>query len=275
MRFSVEHETIYRYAQPVALASHVLRFTPRPEGVRLLSRELTIDPAPGYRLEAMDAFGNLVTQVNFNGFSQQLRIASRFDLETLAAPSLSGVVLPRLPWPTAAGDANSVYIASRPVDVMVGAFTYELARKAGANALEFLDLLNQTLYTQVRHEIRPDGAAMRPEETLAANAGACRDLTMLFLAACRCLGIPGRFVSGYQAEADTPDGKRHLHAWPQVHLPGLGWRGYDPTHGLAVSEGHVALSVAPDQAATMPVEGGYFGAAVDSTLSYAVMITTG
>jgi transglutaminase-like putative cysteine protease len=275
MRFTVHHETIYRYAQPVALASHVLRFVPRPEGVRLLSRELTIEPAPVFRQEAMDAFGNFVTRVNFNGLSDLLRIESRFELETLAAPSASGFVAPKLPWALAPGDANAAYLEAGPVDVMVGAFTYDLARRAGANALEFLDLLNQTLYTQVRHEIRPDGAAMRPEETLAVGAGACRDVTMLFLAACRCLGIPARFVSGYQAEADTPDGKRHLHAWPQVHLPGLGWRGYDPTHGLAVSEGHVALSVAPDQAATMPVEGGYFGAAVDSTLSYAVRITTG
>ena len=275
MRFSVHHQTIYRYAKPVALASHVLRFAPRPEGVRMLSRELTIEPAPVHRHEATDVFGNLETRVNFNGFSEQLRIDSRFVLETLAAPPSEGFVAPRLPWPFAAGDPNAVYLASQPIDVMVGAFTYDLARRADANALVFLDSLNQALYTQVRHEIRPDGAAMRPEETLAAGAGACRDVTMLFIAACRALGIPARFVSGYQSEADTPDGKRHLHAWPQAFVPGLGWRGWDPTHGLEVGEGHVALCVAPDQAATMPVEGGYFGEAVASTLSYSVEIVTG
>ena len=81
---------------------------------------------------------------------------------------------------------------------------------------------------------------------------------MLFLAACRSLGLPARFVSGYQAHAETPDGRRHLHAWAQARLPGLGWRGYDPTHGLAVADGHVALCAAPEQGATMPVEGGYW-----------------
>jgi transglutaminase-like putative cysteine protease len=275
MRFSVRHETIYRYAKPVALASHVLRFSPRPEGMKFFSRSLTIEPAPTYQAEGNDSFGNLVTQVNFTGFADELRIDSRFELETLAAPSSSGFVAPKLPWPIAPGEPNAVYLAAEPIDVMVGAFTYDLARRAGANGLKFLDLLNQALYTQVRHEIRPDGAAMRPEETLAVGAGACRDVTLLFLAACRALGIPARFVSGYQAEADTPDGKRHLHAWPQAFVPGLGWRGYDPTHGLDVSEGHVALCAAPDQAATMPVEGGYFGDAVASSLSYEVEIVTG
>ena len=99
-------------------------------------------------------------------------------------------------------------------------------------------------------------------------------MTALFCAACRSLGVPARFVSGYQAEADTPDGRRHLHAWPEAFAPDLGWLGYDPTHGLDVSDGHVALCAAPDQARTMPVEGGYYGAGVTSTLSYAIEIAT-
>ena len=58
-------------------------------------------------------------------------------------------------------------------------------------------------------------------------------------------------------------------------MPGLGWRAYDPTHGLSVSDGHVALCAAPDQGPTMPVEGGYTGDGVTSTLSYAIEIETG
>jgi transglutaminase-like putative cysteine protease len=274
MRFSVRHETLYRYAKPVALAAHAFRFTPRPEGIKLIHRELTIEPAPSWRLETTDDFGNLVTRAAFSGFSERAYFVSRFEVETFDAPSVGEFLTSKLPWPAEPGDPNAVYLAQGPVNEMVTAFAYDLARRAGANAMVFLDLLNQTLYTQVRHEIRRDGAAMRPEETLAAGAGACRDVTVLFLAACRALGIPARFVTGYQSEADTPDGKRHLHAWPQAFLPSLGWRGYDPTHGISVTNAHVALSVAPDQSATMPVEGGYFGDAVESKLSYSVEIVT-
>jgi transglutaminase-like putative cysteine protease len=60
-----------------------------------------------------------------------------------------------------------------------------------------------------------------------------------------------------------------------VFLPGLGWRGFDPTHGIAVTDGHVALCAAPDQADTMPVDGGFYGDGVTSTLEYRVQIGTG
>ena len=99
---------------------------------------------------------------------------------------------------------------------------------------------------------------------------------MLFLESCRQLGIAGRFVSGYQAQAETPDGQRHLHAWAEVFLPGAGWRGWDATHGVRVLDGHVALCAAPAQAATMPIEGGFLfqGAVVNSTLDHSVRIST-
>jgi hypothetical protein len=45
-------------------------------------------------------------------------------------------------------------------------------------------------------------------------------------------------------------------------------------HGVAVTDGHVALCAAPDQAATMPVEGGFYGNGVTSTLDYRVEIAT-
>ena len=50
----------------------------------------------------------------------------------------AGFEVRKLPWPVAAGDPNAVYLAADPVDVMVGAFTYDLARKTGGAALEFL-----------------------------------------------------------------------------------------------------------------------------------------
>ncbi len=145
--------------------------------------------------------------------------------------------------------------------------------KAGGTPEVFLDRLNRALFTRTERCVRPEGAAQRPAQTLAAAKGACRDLTVLFMSACRSLGIAARFVSGYQAHAETPDGRRHLHAWAEVFLPGSGWHGFDPMHGLPVTDGHVALCAAPDQAATMPVEGGYYGNGVTSTLDYKVLVT--
>ena len=65
--------------------------------------------------------------------------------------------------------------------------------------------------------------------------------------------------------------ERHLHAWPELYIPGCGWRGFDPTRGIPVTNGHVPVAAAPVQAGAMPVEGSYFGDAT-SMLSYEVRI---
>ncbi len=274
MRFSVRHETTYRYSAPVRLAAHVLRFNPRPDAGALIERALVVEPEPTKREDRLDRFGNLTTRVEFAGPSDLLRIDSRFAVEVAAAPAVPLNGRPSLPWLADSRDPNAIYVKAEDADGAVRAFARRLAVESGGDPLVFLDRLNVRLYRDIRHDIRPDGAARPPEETLALGHGACRDVTMLFLAACHSLGVPARFVSGYQAHAATPDGRRHLHAWPEAFVPGVGWRGYDPTHGLKVSDGHVALSAAPDQTATMPVEGGFYGQGVTATLTYVIEIAT-
>ncbi len=274
MRFSVYHETHYRYSSPVTLAAHVLRLTPRADAAVLRMHQLTIDPAPTLRRDLVDRHGNTLTRLEFASLSEHLRIVSRFDLETSHQPAPVPVPFPRLPWSSCASGAMADYLPGGAEDESVQAFAAELASESEWEVLGFLERLNRTLFSRMDRHIRAGGAAQSPAHTLATGRGACRDLTVLFMAACRSLGIAARFVSGYQAHADTPDGRRHLHAWAEVFLPGLGWRGFDPMHGLAVTDGHVALCAAPEQAATMPVEGGFYGDGITSTLDYDVRITT-
>jgi transglutaminase-like putative cysteine protease len=272
MRNSVRHQTRYRYTAPVRLAEHVVRFNPRPDAGRLLTRTLSIEPTPIEREETLDPFGNLVTRVAFDGLSDRFVIDSRFALEVsdAAAPKIAAPW--RLPWPIEAAGPNAAYRGAGEIDATVRDFAAELASASGGDPLAFLDRLNEALFVRIRHDIRDDGAARPAEATLALGHGACRDVTNLFLAACRSLGAPARLVSGYQARAETPDGRRHLHAWPEAFVPGLGWRAYDPTHGVRVTDGHVGLCAAPEQAATMPVEGGFYGGAATSTLDYQIAI---
>lgn len=276
MRFTVSHETLYRYSVPVGLAPHRLRLNPRIDGGWLHSRQLLVEPQPVAWYQEVDGYGNAVTRVEFSSYlSSLLRIDSRFVLDTRPPPPLPWFDgLPPLPWPSPAGDGLDAYRQLALFEPAVADFARDLASQAGYRPVAFLDHLGQTLYARSDRHIRVEGAAQSPGHTLATWRGACRDLTVLFLAACRSLGLAGRFVSGYQAEADTPDGQRHLHAWPEVFLPGYGWRGWDPTHGIPVGEGHVALCAAPEQEPTMPVDGGFFANGVTATLDYAVRIAT-
>ena len=273
MHWSVSHETTYRYSVPVVFAPHVIRLTPRPANLRVLSRRLDVDPSPATVFEESDAFGNLLVRASFDKRpSNVLRVLSAFEVETYPATSLVDLDLPLLPWPVATDDDLTAYRTTADVSDEVIAFSKSIAATGGAIPKTFVDLLCRTLHERIDRHIRLDGPAQTPRTTLATRRGACRDITVLFLAACRYLGMAGRFVSGYQGTSETPDRRHHLHGWPEIFIPGAGWQGWDPTYGVRVGEGHIALCAASEQAATMPIEGGFYfnGPSVTSTLDYSV-----
>ena len=50
-----------------------------------------------------------------------------------------------------------------------------------------------------------------------------------------------------------------MHAWAEAYLPNVGWRGYDPSRGLAVTNAHVAVAAGFDYDLAAPVTGLYSG----------------
>jgi transglutaminase-like putative cysteine protease len=110
--------------------------------------------------------------------------------------------------------------------------------------------------------IRPYGPPWPSDRTLSSQEGSCRDLAVLFCDACRVMGLAARFVSGYEcasASSTSSNQESYMHAWAEVYLPGIGWRGYDPARGLAVSNGHVAVAAGFDPDLASPVAGWYSG----------------
>lgn len=155
------------------------------------------------------------------------------------------------------------------IDAAAVELAQEIAIASQNNTLDFLFTLNQRIYQDCNYGIRDTGEPFPPGITWRGKKGSCRDYAVLFMEVCRALGIAARFVSGYQ-EGDSEQQSRDLHAWVEVYLPGAGWRGYDPTLGLIVSDRHIPLaaSAIPQYAAAVegavtPVE---IGAKVTSKL---------
>jgi transglutaminase-like putative cysteine protease len=67
--------------------------------------------------------------------------------------------------------------------------------------------------------------------------------------------------------------QRHLHAWAEVYIPGGGWRGYDPSHGLVVADRHIALAASFDPEGSAPVRGSFRGTGVTATTSYLISLS--
>jgi transglutaminase-like putative cysteine protease len=163
------------------------------------------------------------------------------------------------------------YARSRSRASEVEESAHEQARDADFDTLRFVCDLNDSIHRRHEKIVRPEGAAWEPRQTLREGRGSCRDLALLFIEACRAMNIPSRFVSGYGLRLDESS-NHELHAWAEVYLPGAGWRAFDPSLGLAITDRHlsVASAATPDLAA--PTSGAYRGNA-ESRLEAEIEIT--
>lgn len=277
MQFEVDHLTRYRYSVPVSLGEHQLRFAPawRPSQ-QLLDCEVETTPAPVTLHDGVDTWGNPVRSVTFEGTTTLFEIRARLRVETMpvaAWPAPGQILIP--PHYTDAPFDLTPFLVPLEEPGALWTFIEPLQHQAGGDAAVFLAALNAAIHGFYHRGVRLAGEARRPSETLARGEGVCRDLTLLFMAVCRQVGIAARFVSGYQ-QGDGTRELRYLHAWPEVYLPGEGWVGYDPTHGDLAGGDHLAVAAAPSAQAVTPVEGGYsfVGSQVDSTLETEIRITT-
>lgn len=273
MLFTIIHNTHYRYTHPVQLSPQLLRFHPRDDGAqRVINYQLNISPPTLGRTDYLELEGNRVTQAWFgDALTDHLNIDVTMQVETLRHNAFDYLLAPEATVLPIKLDYNLVcaqaYLQRIDINDAVTAYAAELSLAVNRDTLSFLDRLNRQLFTDFSHIHRDSGAPQNPAYTLQTHAGACRDLAVLFVDCCRAEGLVARFASGYQ-KGNLKSERRHLHAWPEVYLPGGGWRGYDPTHGLPIANTHVTIAAAAHARDTMPVTGSFIGAGVGSHLDY-------
>jgi transglutaminase-like putative cysteine protease len=276
--FDIAHTTTYQFDRPVYLEPHILRLRPRCDASqRLRHFALLIEPQPVGLSEYLDLEGNCVCRAWFVGVAASLVVTARARVETLRENPfdyiLSDPSADRLPmvYGDELGPSLAPYRLREHADVAVADFAASVADEADRRPLPFLAALSRGIFQMCQVMTREEGAPLPPRVTLAERRGACRDLAVLFVDACRALGLGARFVSGYQ-QGDPNTEKRDLHAWAEVYVPGGGWRGYDPTLGLSVADRHVAVAAGmrPEQAA--PITGTFRGTGVSSRMQADIRI---
>lgn len=275
----VVHETAYRYSQPVALSHHVAHLEPlSDEGQHLEAFDLAIQPPPVARRPGIDAFGNACLHFALSRPHTELvvrsrslvRLAPRFDgLEPEAGPAWE-VVRDRLR-----------YVARAPFDPAV-AFVQpspfvprleELARVARASfvrgrpvASAALDLMHR-VFAEFDYRSQSTDVDTPVARVLESRTGVCQDFAHVAIGACRMMGVPARYVSGYLLTGPLPGGGPGLvgadasHAWLQVYCPGTpgcgrdGWLDLDPTNDIVPATEHVRLAVGRDFGDVTPLRG--------------------
>jgi transglutaminase-like putative cysteine protease len=243
--------------------------------------DLQVDPTPAGTTQALDVDGNLMTVAWFNQVHDRMVLRATAEVETLRENPYDFLVTglnQRLPigyqpWEIALlGPA--LRRSAVPIHVDPARELAEQIRGAARGEIvPFLSRLTETICQRFKVVHREQGNPWPPVTTIEQRQGACRDLAVLWIDICRSVGLAARFVSGYH-DNDGEQDKHFLHAWAEVYIPGAGWRGFDPTNGLAVADRHVAVAASAHPQHAAPVTATYRGSNVEAELYADVQIET-
>ena len=267
MKIKYIHNLEYSYEESVQLGEHRLCIKPRSHGFqRLIKFDLNISPKPKILYPLLAASGEEINRVTFEGYANSLSIKAISEVETLKHPDiLDGVKQRDLTLPFCRSIINRDLQGSLEGWMPNGQHdpsAVELAQEALAgssnNALSFTFQLIEIIQDRVKYTKRHTGPAWPASRTLRERVGSCRDLAMLMVEACRSVGIPSRFVSGYHFEDPLPK-KLDLHAWAELYIPGAGWRGFDPSGRGLIDERYLTLVSSSKSNLTAVITGNFRG----------------
>jgi transglutaminase-like putative cysteine protease len=252
MRIRISHATIYRYDTPPGGVSQLLRLTPRNhDGQYIVAWR--IDLSQDCQLhQHEDAFGNITHSFTAEGPFDKLQVTVEGEAETQDTNGLVSGTVERFP--------PALYLRETALTQPDAAIA-EFARSVCANGetLSLLHALMTALNSEIAFDADPTHSATTATEAFALRRGVCQDLTHIFIAAARLIGVPARYIGGHFYRADGIAAQEAGHAWAEAYIDKLGWVGFDPANGICVTDAYVRVAMGLDYLGAAPVRGQRFG----------------
>ncbi len=226
MKLSLVQDTRYSYDSPVRFSTQYLRLTPR-DTTRQKVLAWTLE-TPGQPLRTSDGYGNVLHVLTLDKAFTEIRIKASGVIETSPAvdePSdFTGVTLSPLLFLRVTSLTRA--------DEKLAAFAEGFRRRAGTLS-----------------GLRELAAAVQKKSPDAGPEA----LAHAFIACCRRLGIPARYVSGYACVSKAPL-KVEPHAWAEAWVVDR-WRSFDIANNTPVGECHVKVAIGADYNDACPIRG--------------------
>lgn len=226
MNLNFVHETRYGYESPVRYSTQYLRLTPR-DTARQKVLHWKIE-TPGQPVGTHDGYGNVLHVLTLDKPVTEIVIRAAGEVHTTRSvdePSdFTGTPLSPL-----------LFLRATPLtraDDKITAFAERYRRRAGT-----LSGLREL-------------AAAAKQDLPGADAAA---LVHAFIACCRLLGVPSRFVSGYLCAPGVANAVAP-HAWAEAWVVDR-WRSFDIVQDSIVGEAHVKVAFGADYNDACPIRG--------------------
>ncbi|HRI72654.1 MAG TPA: class II glutamine amidotransferase, partial [Polyangium sp.] len=284
-RLSVVHRTAYRYAKPVERSAHLLRLIPFHDRLQTLHSSSITMSVDGKMREYDDVFGNRVRKIAVDTSFTELIVEAKSELTLLDTEpwslrplhARSTIPLVWMPWqrqilqpyllPTEIPDTQLEEL---------GQYAMSFVERNDYDLIDTLFDMNQTISREYEYRQGTTGLSTTAFDVYVNRRGVCQDFTNLFICLCRLLNVPARYVCGYLYTgpmATNVAQAQASHAWVQVYLPELGWKGFDPTNGVVTRTDHVRVAVGRNYVDATPTSGTIYVGGGGETLEVDVKVT--
>lgn len=242
MILTINHETVYRYDAAVNHSTQYLRLTPPSgEGQRVLEWKLEL-PTSATTVE--DAFGNILHVLTLDMPHSEIRIRATGIVETDSGERMSFT----------GGDPRPYLRSTRLTAMSPAMVEFAEPFRQSVMTIEGLEALAHAVHAWLEFEPGSTEVTTTAAEAFAATSGVCQDHAHVFIACCRHLGVPARYVSGYVHSPAHMNGHMATHAWADVWLEDRWWS-FDVVNRCRADAEHLKLAVGMDYMDACPVRG--------------------
>ena len=155
-------------------------------------------------------------------------------------------------------------------------FGMSFAARRSYDLLETLIDLNEVLHRDFKYIPGATTLETSPFDVFQERRGVCQDFANLFICLARLLGVPARYRVGYihtGAAYHNQIQSEASHAWAEVYLPSVGWRGFDPTNGCLVDLDHIRVATGRNYRDATPTAGTLYAGGHGERLDVSVRVT--
>jgi transglutaminase-like putative cysteine protease/predicted glutamine amidotransferase len=283
-RYDIRHRTAYRYERPVERSMHLFRLAPVHDRLQtLLRNEITVS-VDGLWRDYEDVFGNRVRRLLIDSPFTELTIEATSRVEVLDTDPLSyrplrarsTIPLVWMPWhqqvlrpyllPPELAESELLELSE---------YAMSFVERNDSDLLDTLLDMNHSIWSDYQYVPGATTLQTSAFEVYTSRRGVCQDFTNLFICLARLLGVPARYVCGYIRTERAADSRQAdaSHAWVQVYLPEVGWKGFDPTNGILTQTDHVRVAVGRNYRDATPTSGVIYVGGGSETLEVAVEVT--
>ena len=268
--YDISHLTEYKYSVPVEHSSHTFRLQPVEDAVQEVVQatlELSVD---GEMLPFEDVFANHSIYYDITKTYPQLMIKMKSRVKVYAVPPddhspvmrRSQIPLVWMPW-----QRQMMLPYLLPPELpetqlrQMTDYAMSFVERNDSHLIDSLMDINKKIYEDFAYVPGITFLETTAFDVFSLRKGVCQDFANLFICLCRLLNIPARYRVGYIYTGGGYENKIQSdasHAWAEVYLPYIGWRGFDPTNGCMVAQDHVRTACGRNYRDATPVSGTIF-----------------